>query len=284
MSSLTRQDSESPFDAAAYFCDYDHDAVRELSSKTVICPATFDRKSTVEVCVGETTRHKMEAKMYIHDDGSSEYDEKWLGQFGDRVFRHKHGKGGRTGVKDLRSNIVKSLLGDFKLEVFESWLKKDFGNAGPTYLYMVDSDAYHDPHFFYRLHEIMELYPKWGSICLYNAKFHAPRPGRVEKPSAIIDKNTVIRGVSAGISMFFRLQSFRDNPSKVQVPDHRGWDGFYSREISKRKVITSLVSYVEHFGKGGFHNKGNWDRCRALHPTAYLAGIRESSISKIELS
>lgn len=283
MSNLTRQDSEAPFDAATYFRGYDHEAVRELSSKTVICPATFNRKSTVEVCLGETNQHKMEAKMYIHDDGSSEYDEKWLGQFGDRVFRHEHGGGGRTGVKNLRSNIVKSLLGDFKPEVFESWLKKDFGD-GPTYLYMVDSDGCHDPHFFYRLHEIMESYPKWGSICLYNAKFHAPRHGRMEKPSSIVDKNTVIRGMSAGISMFFRLQSFRDNPSKVQVPDRRGWDGFYSREIAGRKVITSLVSYVEHFGKWGFHNKGNWDRCRALHPTQYLAGIRESSISKIEAS
>ena len=128
MSSPTRQDSEAPFDAATYFRDYDHDAVRELSSKTVICPATFNRKGTVEVCLGETNRHKMEAKMYIHDDGSSEYDNEWLAQFGDRVFRHKHGQGGRAGVKNLRSNITKSLLGDFEPKIFDPWLKEDFGD------------------------------------------------------------------------------------------------------------------------------------------------------------
>ena len=276
----SRQPSDGPFDAAAHLADYDPVAVQELSSETVICPATFDRKGTVKACVGATNQHKMNAKMYIHDDGSTQYDEEWLQQFGDRVFRHKHGFGGKRGVKDLRSNIVKSLLGNFKPEVFKPWLKEDFGEEGPTYLYMMDSDGYHDPHFFYRIHEIMELYPKWGTICLYNARFHSPKHNRPE--GNVIDYDTVVRGMSAGISMFFRLQSFRDNPGKVQVPDRRGWDGFYSREIAGRKVVTSLISYVEHFGKWGFHNKGSFDRDRAMCPTAYLTSIRDATVEQIE--
>ncbi len=276
----SRSKEDPPFDAAAHFADYDHEAVQKLSSETVICPATFDRKGTVEACIGATNQHKMNAKMYIHDDGSTQYDEEWLQQFGDRVFRHEHGHGGRRGVKDLRSNIVKSLLGDFKPKVFNPWLKEDFGSEGPTYLYMVDSDGYHDPHFFYRIHELAELYPKWGTITLYNAKFHSPKHNRAE--GNVIDYNTSVRGMSGGISMFFRLQSFRDNPTKIQVPDRRGWDGFYSREIAGRKVVTSLVSYVEHFGKWGFHNKGNFDRCRALFPTAYLNSIRDATVVQIE--
>ncbi len=275
-----RQTSDPPFDAAAHFEDYDHEAVLKLSSETVICPATFERKATVEACVGATNQHKLNSKMYIHDDGSEQYDEEWLQQFGDRVFRHEHGHGGRRGVKDLRSNIVKSLLGDFKPEIFNPWLKEDFGEEGPTYLYMVDSDGYHDPHFFYRLHELTELYPKWGTICLYNARFHSPKHNRPE--GNVVDYDTVVRGMSAGISMFFRLQSFRDNPNKIQVPDGRGWDGFYSREIAGRKVVTSLTSYVEHLGKWGFHNKGNFERDRALCPTAYLNSIRDATIKQIE--
>jgi hypothetical protein len=276
----SRRPEDGPFDAAAHFEDYDHAAVEKLSSETIICPATFDRKGTVEACVGATNQHKMNSKMYIHDDGSSQYDEEWLQQFGDRVHRHQHGHGGRRGVKDLRSNIVKSLLGDFKPEVFNPWLKEDFGEEGPTYLYMVDSDGYHDPHFFYRIHELMELYPNWGTICLYNAKFHSPKHNRSE--GNVVDYDTVVRGMSAGISMFFRLQSFRDHPNKVQVPDGRGWDGFYSREIAGRKVVTSLISYVEHFGKWGFHNKGSFDRDRALCPTAYLSSIRDATVAQIE--
>ncbi len=276
----SRHESDPPFDAAAHFENYDHDAVLKLSSETVLCPATFERKATVEACVGATNRYKLNSKIYIHDDGSTQYDEEWLQPFGDRVFRHKHGHGGRRGVKDLRSNIVKSLLGDFKPEIFEPWLKEDFGEEGPTYLYMVDSDGYHDPHFFYRLHEIIGLYPKWGTICLYNAKFHSPKHNRPH--NNIVDYDTVVRGMSAGISMFFRLQSFRDKPNKIQVPDGRGWDGFYSREIAGRKVVTSLISYTLHLGKGGFHNKGSWDRDRALNPTKFLAEIRDESIKKIE--
>jgi hypothetical protein len=222
----------------------------------------------------------MDAKMYIHDDGSEEYDENWLRPFCDRVFRHPHSRGGKQGVKDLRSNITKSVLGDYRPEVFKPWLEEDFGPEGPEYLYMIDSDGYHDPHFFYRLHEIMDLYPGWGVICLYSAKFHTPRRNRRE--NNVIDQHTVVRGMSAGISMFFRMQSFRDLPQYVQVPDRRGWDGFYSQTIGKKKVVTSLVSYVEHFGKWGFHNRGDFDRDRALNPTKHLVGIRDAGIKKIE--
>ena len=123
----SRHTGDSPFDAAAHFADYDHEAVRKLSSETVICPATFDRKGTVEACVGATNQYKLDSKIYIHDDGSTQYDEKWLEQFGDRVYRHPHGLGGKRGVKNLRSNIVKSLLGDFKPEIFNPWLAEDFG-------------------------------------------------------------------------------------------------------------------------------------------------------------
>lgn len=263
-----------------YYKTYDHEAVRRLSVQTVICPATYERKPTVEACVGSTNKYKLSAKVYIHDDGSTQYDAAWLGQFGDRVFTHPHGCGGRKGVKNLRSNIVKSLLGNFRPEVFQPWLKEDFGDSGPTYLYMVDSDGYHDPFFFYRIHEIMELYPKWGTICLYNAQFHSPKNGR--KEASYIDDKTVLRGMNPGISMFFRIQDFKDNPTKVQVPDGRGWDGYYSQTISRRRVITSLVSFVEHIGFGGFHNISSWERDRALNPTNHLVEVRKNVIEKVE--
>jgi len=272
-------DKTPPFDAEEHYKDYDHEAVLELSRKTLIAPATFNRMGTVELCVGATNKHKLEAKQYIHDDGSDEYDEKWLAQFGDRVFRHPRSVGGRTGVKNLRSNIVKSILGDFEPDTFKPWIKEDFGEKGPEYLYMVDSDGYHDPHFFYRLHEIMELSPSFGAICLYNAKFHSPRRGKKDVENA---SNTTVRPMGAGISMFFKMESFTANPTKVQVPDRRGWDGFYSYEIAKRKVVTSLVSFVEHFGKWGFHNKGNFDRDRALRPTKHLFGVRPAGVEKLD--
>jgi hypothetical protein len=127
----------------------------------------------------------------------------------------------------------------------------------------------------------MNLYEPWGSICLYNAKFHAPKRSRPE-PGPVIDFQTVVRHMSAGISMFFRMRSFRERPTKVQVPEMRGWDGYYSREIAEQKIVTSLVSYVEHFGKWGFHNKGNFDRDRALNPTLYLSEVRNAALMDIE--
>lgn len=274
-------DRTPPFDAEKHFKDYDRDAVLELSRKTLIAPATFNRRGTVEMCVGSTNKYKLKAKQYIHDDGSIEYDEQWLAQFGDRVFRHPRSAGGRTGVKNLRSNIVKSIIGDYEPDTFKPWIEEDFGETGPEYLYMVDSDAYHDPHFFYRLHEIMELYPSWGAICLYNAKFHSPRKGRPDKGN--IDHNTTVRSMCPGISMFIRMKSFTDNPKRIQVPDRRGWDGFYSREVAKRKIVTSLVSFAEHMGKWGFHNKGNFDRDRALRPTKHLFEMRPAGMKKLDL-
>jgi hypothetical protein len=47
-------------------------------------------------------------------------------------------------------------------------------------------------------------------------------------------------------------------------------------------VVTSLISYVEHFGKWGFHNKGSFDRDRALCPTVYLTSIRDATLEHIE--
>jgi len=269
-----------PFDAEEYFKNYDHEAVWDLSSRTMITPACYNRKETVKHCVGATNRYKLGAKVYIHDDGSDEYDVEWLSQFGDRVFRHPRSEGGRKGVKNIRSNITKSVLGEFEPDIFLEWIKQDYGTDGPEYLYHVDSDGYHAPHFFYRIHEIMNLYPNWGVICLYNAKFHSPRRNKSE--NNVINYHTVVRGMSAGISMFFRVESFRKNPKYVQVPDGRGWDGFYSQTIGNRRVVTSLVSYVEHFGKWGFHNKGSFDRDRALNPTSYLASIRGDVIRDIE--
>lgn len=275
-----KPDGIPPFDAAGHFADYDHEAVKELSRKTLITPATYNRKGTAELCVGATNRHKLEAKLYIHDDGSDEYDEIWLAQFADRVYRHDRSRGGKQGVKNLRSNITKSVLGDFKPEIFKPWLEEDFGTEGPEYLYHVDSDGYHDPHFFYRIHEIMQKYPNWGSICLYNAKFHTPRGRRSER--TVVDAHTVVREASPGISMFLRVKSFRDNPNNVQVPDGRGWDGYYSIEVAGRKVVTSLVSYVEHYGKWGFHNKGNFDRDKSINPTRHLVETRKETIARIE--
>lgn len=281
-------EGQPPFDAEAHFKDYDHEAVKELSRKTLLCPATYNRKGTVEQCLSVTYANLMEAKMYIHDDGSDEYDGEWLEQFADRVYVHPRSCGGKRGVKNLRSNIVKSVIGmpltDMKKNEYGSeinnWVKEDFGPEGPEYLYMVDSDGMHDPHFFYRLHEMMQLRPNWGVICLYSAKFHAPRRNKAEVTP--LDRYTTVRGMAAGISMFFKVQSFRDNPGKVQVPDGRGWDGYYSQAIGARKVVQSLVSYVEHYGKWGFHNKGNFDRDRALNPTTYLASRRNAAIKKIE--
>lgn len=274
------QTGTAPFDSEEHFKDYDHDAVMELSKKTVICPATFNRKGTVEQCLSVTNAHKLGAKMYIHDDGSDEYDEAWLGQFCDRVFRHPRSAGGKKGVKNLRSNIAKSLLGAYEPETFSRWLNQDFGPEGPEFLYMVDSDGMHDPYFFYRIHEMMQLSPNWGAISLYSAKFHSPRNQRIEKSP--IDKHTVLRNVGPGISLFFRVQSFRDKPKQVQVPDRRGWDGYYCQQIAARRIITSLVSYVEHYGKWGFHNKGSFDRDRALNPTKFLVDRRAETIKQIE--
>lgn len=281
MSKETRpMKGEAFFDSEEYFKAYDHEAVLDLSRRTLIAAACYNRKNTVENCLGATFKHKLGAKLYVHDDSSDEYDVEWLKQFGDRVYRHPRSLGGKKGVKNLRSNISKSVLGDFQPSVFDEWLKEDFGEEGPEYLYHIDSDGYHDPYFFYRIHEMMKLYPDWGVITLYNAEFHSPKNGRKEnKP---IDYNTVIRSVSPGISMFFRVNSFRESIKNVQVPDGRGWDGFYSQTIAKRNVLQSLVSFVEHFGKGGIHNKGSWERDRAINPTKYLDKIRSKVLEDIE--
>jgi hypothetical protein len=42
-----------------------------------------------------------------------------------------------------------------------------------------------------------------------------------------------------------------------------------------------LVSFVEHFGKWGVHNGGNFDRCRALRPTKHLFGVRPEAIARL---
>ena len=268
------------FDPEQHFSLTPLEPVLELARKTVIVVATWNRRKTVEICLNQVADYKLGSSLWIYDDGSDEYDEEFLWNIGDKVYRQPHGIGGREGVKKLRSFITKSVLYP-GYRPHDEWLPQDFPD-GIEYIYHIDSDVFHDPWFFYRIYEITQTVQDYGAICLYNPKFRMSSRKQRSNPRTFPDMHTVIRTSGYGCSLFFRKQSFLDQSEHIDVPEGGvGWDLHYSATIARARIAMSSTSYVEHFGYGGMHNDDDNQKTRAMHPTLYLSKTRSRIIKAL---
>ncbi len=103
------------------------------------------------------------------------------------------------------------------------------------------------------------------------------------QPNVILFQNNfiVLKRTAPGVSMFFdrnmveKIVSILDKVGNYQ--DDFNWDYRVIAYLDK-PIITSSISYLEHFGAGGTHNM-DFDRDRALNPTKYLQERREKIIN-----
>ena len=246
-------------DSEKLFADVDPQVIHEFSKKFTIMVATHNRGTIVNKCMQNMVDHKRGAKLIIYDDGSEEYGPVFLKRFTFHVHLLEKGKGKpREAVAAIRTLMVKDFL----------------ENHTSEYLYMADSDAYHDPMWLARFQQMNnELAGNWSGMTLFLSYYHT---------SNLRGSMQLMHG-AAGISMLLRRDILQKEFPKFKYGSTlRAWDSVFSNAFCKRAVMCSDISYVEHIGYGGMNNKNSWERVRARNATHYLIKARRLLIPYYE--
>lgn len=216
------------------------ESFEEFSKNIMIAMATYNRKLITKICVENISKYKGLASLCIFDDHSTEYDKIDISSWGivDSVNRFPT----KLGIEDLRVQIHK-VAASLKFK----------------YIYHIDNDAYHDPNWLIRLYELRKSHD--GLLGLYNSKFHIDR--------TLDDKGSyILRSSCPGISYFYEVSKLGNVPTEF---GKRCWDYAFGDKLCPAAI--SNISYVEHFGADGVHNK-DFDRDRACNPSSWLVDER----------
>jgi len=228
----------------------------QFSSDLLIVVTTHNRAKITALSLENLDKTKRQAGLWVLDDHSTEYDLDFLrvaAPTAERIERREK----KLGIDYQRFHC--------QLEAFQTRYK---------YIYHTDNDAIHDPDWITRLYQIHNAY-KNAPICLYNTVFHIRNTISVGEALAI-----ATRKFCPGISFFYPQAMLEPKADQIkqllEAPLRTNWD-FYFGHFLNSPTVTSLMSYVEHFGAGGIHNN-DYDRDRAYSPTPYLFLQRQKII------
>lgn len=227
--------------------------------KVLIEVQCFNRKTITEKSLSQLKQYKKDADLHIINDYSTEYDNKWLEQFADKVIQYSE----------------KATINRLKYRTFKRFLDSDY-----DFLYMTDNDAIHDPYFMNQLFKI--YYQSNGlPVTLYRSSFI--KKCNVYKVIQNIPNGEIRQGLFGGISTFLskeHVQKIVNNLPKTEdewviQTEKTAWDSKIQKWCSNNFFAVPQMSYVEHFGVGGQNHKHpNSDV--ALNPTPYLKNISEN--------
>ncbi len=216
--------------------------------KTLIIIPTYNRGFISKLCIKTIYSTKQSCKLMITDDESFEYSPQSL----------------FNGMYDFLKESSHIGICRLRLSQFRYFLTTNF-----DFLYLTDSDAAHDPTWF---KTCKNLYAKYNKpVCLFNSINHAS--------NTIEEKDDVyIRSSYPGISIFIPRAQVRiicDVADKFgdDYFARKGWDWTVSSILGK--FITPKISYVEHLGAGGIHNK-TFNEDIAINPTEFLKNFRSA--------
>jgi hypothetical protein len=218
-----------------------------FNNNILIVMTTYNRMDITKICLKNIHDNMGSATLWIYDDYSTEYTIEDLKRIAPKAeIKRAHKK---LGIERLRLQI-----------------QKDASNTGHKFIYHIDNDAYHDPNWIARIHDIYSRYPR-SLIGLYNTKHHFHRT--IEKIDDVIK-----RQACPGISFFFDKSILGEIPDKL----YNSWDFVFGDKM--KPAIISDISYVEHFGANGIHNK-TFDSDVAFNPTDWLKSERKRIIESL---
>jgi Tfp pilus assembly protein PilF len=219
------------------------------NKKILISVPVFNRKKITQLSLAQTKRYKtVYCHLQVYNDHSTEYDNDFLAPYADEVIQLPSKK----GIDALRWHQ------------FRSFLETDF-----DFIYMTDGDVIHDPRFIPVLDVLYEMGDRKLPVCLFNSVFH------IEPRIILYRKNGImLKGTAPGVSMFYDRKMVETIVSMLdRHHDTSIWD-FKAMKYLGLPSVTPETSYLEHYGGGGIHNM-DYDRDRAINPTAYLQERRE---------
>lgn len=212
-------------------------------NKIWIAVATFNRPKIAEISLKQLNEYKKGNVIHITDDNSNQYNAReFFFSYADEIEVNSN----NLGIHKLRCNQFRDFL----------------ENRNEEFIYMTDSDTLHDPNYINQLLFLMNKYNL--PACLYNTRHHFN--------STLKDNgNEILRASMPGVSQFFHREHVKiivNYLNKMGDPVY-AWD-YRVVEALKSPVVTSKISYVDHFGgEGSIHNK-TLEQDKAYNPTSFL--------------
>lgn len=229
-----------------------------MNSTVMICVPCYNRKAIAGLCLSTLPMAQRGSldRVFLYNDGSTEYDEDWLATWADYVKTTEN-----IGIEAQRREHL-----------------KDFWASDFTHLYFTDCDAIHDP---FSIEAGLDLQSQNAGmpVCLYNTKAHADMLGNTIKDDP--EQNVIFRRLAPGISYLLS----RDHVKKImtRIKDLQNFDWQIPEWLGDRFVI-SRTSYVDHIGFGGIHHDGSYGfdgGDRALNPSEWLVRKRKEIVEKL---
>jgi len=222
----------------------------DFRRQILILVSTYNRRDVTKLCLSNLCGTKSTASLWLYDDCSSEYGEEFLREAApcaEKIFRAEK----NMGIDRLRYRM--------HLDALESPYR---------FVYHTDNDAFHDPHWIHRLHEISQIYQ--GPIGLYNSRFHIGR----QRGGLVLSRSC------PGISFFYDKNLIPKETAEALLtsPPRNSWDYVFGDLL--KEIAISQQSYVEHFGANGLHNS-DFERDRAMNPTPYLRKMRPHLLAEL---
>ena len=207
-------------------------------------------------------------QIYIYNDGSTEYDDAWLSQWG-KVVNYPMPKQDRwRNIHTIRSKAYR----DFALHNHVPGNKFDG-------LYMTDNDAFHDTNW---RSELVNIYNTFKSpVCGYLSNFMYQNYDYYRNQVNNIQGPKKIASTGGGISMLLDKAMVQTVINRMGHDDMGDmWDCTTWGYLNNTYAVPGS-SLIEHFGKGGLHHK-DWNFESAINPTPYLKDLRPDVINYLE--
>jgi hypothetical protein len=232
-----------------------------------------DRKKITEICLHQLKTYKaVDYNIRIYNDYSTEFDSKWLEQYGE-VYTYSDFKPYQQKPKN--ANRINYLRG----KQFLDFLDTDY-----THLYMVDNDAIHSPDYS----SILEMCANFNfPATLYRSSFMIKKI-RINRKSKELSNAIELRsGMCGGISVLFSRAHVEKIVKKM---GDSGWKDFPRMkpdwdtkiwQILGQRFVMPKQSHVDHFAVGG-QNHGRWNSDEGVELVAYLQRVRQPIRNYIE--
>lgn len=220
-----------------------------------ITVSTFNRKKITEISIKQLVKHKQDSFVHVTDDISTDYDLDW--------------------IRSLGVDQVENPPEKYGIDKIRAWELKKFLDTDYDLLYFTDNDAFHDPNYVNILKHAYDKFKK--PVSLYNSIYH-------RECEEFLDNDFISRKTIPGISQLYDRDAAKkiDDLIDIKFPNGIGmWDYMFI-DMIEIKPVTSITSYVQHYGANGLHSGPlDYEKDRASSPTQYLTDTREEILKKL---
>jgi len=234
--------------------------------RITVCIPTYNRRAVAEQCI-PTVRAGMEEGdvLMVYDDGSSPDEKPWHSE---AIMRAASGfiPTEPIGIDAQRRNHILEFVAGHAIH-------------GRDWLYLTDCDAFHDPDW---RRAALTLYRNYGKLtCLYRTQTHANYVNNIYRDHP--GESVIWQRFAPGVSYLLSIADCRI--LAAHMPAKIAWDWWVPGALG-HKCAVSRVSYCDHIGYGGMHDR-NEPGCasneRATNATEWLVKKRVEILSNLGL-